>query len=274
MRRKKSKMKISEAIELLRLSGVENPRHDARALFAKFSGISPAELVFGDTASDRPELISAIERRAKREPLQYIMGEVDFYRESYKVTPDCLIPRQDTEILVDFAVHNIPEGKSFTDLCTGSGCVAISTLKNTDRTYATALDISEAALKVARENAERNGVLERINFVSADLFDYLPSGETFAVLSNPPYVCETAYASLEPEIYHEPKIAFVGGAVGTVFYEKILALYKNKVSKGGFFAFEIGYDQGEALCELAKKVGKTCEIIKDYSGLDRVAVIK
>lgn len=267
-------MKISEAIELLCAAGVENPRHDARQLFSKFGKVSSSELVFGDTESDSTELISAIKRRAKREPLQYIIGEVDFYRESYKVTPDCLIPRSDTEILVDFAVHNIPDGKKFIDLCTGSGCVAISTLKNTSATCAAALDISSSALAVARENAERNGVCDRIEFIHSDVFDYTPSDEFFAVLSNPPYVTEMAYASLQPEIYHEPKIAFVGGESGLVFYEKILSLYKDKISKSGFFAFEIGYDQADALRELARKNGMSSEIIKDYSGLDRVAVMK
>ncbi len=267
-------MKISEAIELLRSAGVENPSYDARALFARLGGISSAELVLGDTECNGEELLFAISRRAKREPLQYILGEVDFYRETYKVTPDCLIPRQDTEILVDFAVHNIPEGKRFFDLCTGSGCVTVSTLKNTRETAAIAIDVSDAALSVARENAERNGVSERVRFISANVLEYEPCDEVFAVLSNPPYVTESAYKALAEEIYHEPKIAFVGGESGLVFYEKILDLYKNKIAKGGFFAFEIGYDQGDALTALARSCGMAAEIIKDYSGLDRVAVIK
>jgi release factor glutamine methyltransferase len=267
-------MKISEAIELLRAAGVENPSYDARALFAKFGEKTSAELLLGDTECCGEEVVSAVARRAMREPLQYIIGEVDFYRETYKVTPDCLIPRQDTEILVDFAVHNIPTGKRFFDLCTGSGCVAVSTLKNTRETTAKAIDISSAALSVARENAERNGVFDRVDFIAADVFEYEPKDEVFAVLSNPPYVTENAYKALAAEIYHEPKIAFVGGASALVFYEKILASYKDKIEKGGFFAFEIGYDQGDALTDLAKRFGKTAQIIKDYSGLDRVAVIK
>ncbi len=267
-------MKISEAIELLKSAGVESPAYDTRALFSRLGKIPTSELVLGDTECENPELLSAISRRALREPLQYIIGEVDFYRESYRVTPDCLIPRSDTELLVDFAVHNIPAGKSFVDLCTGSGCVAVSTLKNTEKTYGAALDISSEALDLARENAERNGVLDRLKFVLADVLEYTPETEVFAVLSNPPYVTEGAYATLAPEIYHEPKIAFVGGESGLVFYERILSLYKSKVARGGFFAFEIGYDQGEALSELARKAGMSSEIIKDYSGLDRVAVIK
>ena len=154
-------MKLREAIEILKCAGVENPRYDARELFIRIGKMKAAELLSPDAECDSCELESAIERRRKREPLQYIIGEVDFYRESYKVTPDCLIPRQDTEILVDYAVKHIPEKATFLDLGTGSGCIAISTLKNTKKTKAFAVDISEAALNLARYNAEKNGVHER-----------------------------------------------------------------------------------------------------------------
>ena len=267
-------MTLGETIKILSDAGVDNPRYDARELFHRIGKMPISELISPLAECDSPELISAIERRKKREPLQYIIGEVDFYREVYKVTKDCLIPRQDTEILVDFAVKNIPAGKRFLDLCTGSGCIAISTLKNTKETHAAALDISESALLLAKHNAEKNGVSERIDFICADATENALDGEFFAILSNPPYVSESAYMSLEPEIYFEPKIAFVGGESGLDFYEKILSIYNDKISRGGFFAFEIGYDQGKALSELAALHGRECEIIKDYSGNDRVAVLK
>ena len=121
-------MKLSDAVKILTEAGVENPRHDAREIFMRIGGIPLSSLIAKDTEASLPEVNDAISRRAKREPLQYIIGEVDFYREKYKVTKDCLIPREDTEILVDFAVKNIPEGKRFLDLCTGSGCIAVSTV--------------------------------------------------------------------------------------------------------------------------------------------------
>lgn len=267
-------MKLSEAIEILRGAGVPNPVYDARELFERIGGIERSNLFFDDVECLSSNLASAVYRRAKREPLQYIIGEVDFYRETYKVTPDCLIPRQDTEILVDFAVKNIPRGKSFLDLCTGSGCVAISTLKNTEDTRATAIDISEKALSVARQNAMANGVFDRIDFILADALSKAPDTEFFAILSNPPYVSENTYKSLEKEIYYEPKIAFVGGDSGLVFYERILDIYRDRLVKGGFFAFEIGFDQAEALKELSRLHNMSCEIIKDYSQNGRVAIIK
>ena len=146
-------MTLKSAIELLKQAKIDSPEYDARELFKLFIPLPTLS-----SECDDPRLISMLERRADREPLQYIIGEVGFYREVYRVTPDCLIPRSDTEILVDYAVKNIPRGESFLDLCTGSGCVAISTLCNTRDTRAVAVDISDGALKVAKENAEKNCV--------------------------------------------------------------------------------------------------------------------
>ncbi len=267
-------MKLSEAVKILADAKVPSPRHDARELFMKVGGMSLTELISGDASCDLPELQAAIDRRKNREPLQYIIGSVDFYRESYEVCPDCLIPRQDTEILVDFAVNNIPSGKKFLDLCTGSGCVAISTLKNSENTTAVAVDISEGAISVAKRNAKKNGVSDRVEFLIGDVFNPPCKEKYFAILSNPPYVREEVYAELEPEIYFEPKIAFTAGDFGLEFYKKIITLYKKMLDPCGFFAFEIGYDQGESLKEIAKSNGMSCEIVKDYSDNDRVAVIR
>ena len=253
-------MKLREAIKILEGAGVPNPRYDARELFMRIGGLGRAELISGEASSESRELAAAIERRKAREPLQYIIGSVDFYRESYDVNPDCLIPRQDTEILVDYAVKKIPRGAKFLDLCTGSGCVA--------------LDISEGAIAIAKKNAEKNGVLQRVSFIKGDVFDYTDGEKYFAILSNPPYVREEVYAALEPEIYFEPKIAFTAEDEGLAFYKKILSSYKKMLDPCGFFAFEIGYDQGPALISIAKDNSMGCEIIKDYSENDRVAIIK
>lgn len=267
-------MKLSEAIDLLKNAGIENARGDARLLFEKIGGFSKSSLVGADPQSSDEDLVNAILRRAKREPLQYIVGECDFYRETYKISPDCLIPRQDTEILVDYAIKNIPSGERFIDICTGSGCVAISTLKNADKTSALAVDISLPALDIAKRNAEANGICKRIEFLSADVLTDKIEGEFFAVLSNPPYVTDSAYQKLEKEIYFEPKIAFVGGEDGLKFYKAITKKYKNSIAKNGFIAFEIGYDQAKAIANIAKEESMLCEIIKDFSGLDRVAVLR
>ena len=131
-----------------------------------------------------------------------------------------------------------------------------------------------AFYKLAKSNAQKNGVRDRIDFILKDVTESALEGEFFAILSNPPYVTDSAYESLEPEIYFEPKIAFLGGESGIIFYEKILELYNGKLAEGGFFAFEIGFDQADALRELADRYSMQAEIIKDYSGLDRVAVIR
>ena len=267
-------MKLNEAIALLSEAGIEDARAEARRLFLEICGIEHATLLTGNPESDDPILISAVRRRCERTPLQYILGEVEFYRESYKVSEDCLIPRSDTEILVDYAVKNLPRSARFLDLCTGSGCVAISTLKNTDQTVAVATDISAAALELAEENAKRNQVSDRLTAKLADALSTVEEGDFYAILSNPPYVTESAYENLEPEIYREPKIAFVGGADGMDFYRRIIPAYKDKIDKNGFMAFEIGYDQGQAISALAKEHSMSCEILKDLSSLDRVAILK
>ena len=266
-------MTLAEAIKMLKDAGVDSPEYDARELFRAFSGLSTG--IFTSTSkSDSEELVRAVQRRAEREPLQYIVGSVGFYREEYKVTPDCLIPRSDTEILVDYAVKHIKDGERFADLCSGSGCIGISTLKNTKNTHCDSFDISDGALALTRENAELNGVTDRITVTKKDLLKDEIAGEYFAILSNPPYIPRNVYEGLEKEIFSEPKIAFVGGDDGLIFYERLIPVCVNKLKDGGFIAFEIGYDQGDSLRELANKHGCTFELIKDYSGNDRVVVLR
>lgn len=266
-------MKLSEAVKLLCESGIENPKFDAKEIFMHFGKFTRLDLI-GDVDSTSEEIASAVRARAEHKPLQYILGEVGFFRETYKVNENCLIPRADTEILVEYAVKHLPRGAHFLDLCTGSGCVAISTLKNTENTTAVAVDISKAALSTAEENARLNGVFDRITLRAEDVLVSPLADECFAVLANPPYVSDTAYAGLMPEIYFEPKIAFVGKNNGLEFYERLTELYKNVISDNGFIAYEIGFDQADALINIAKKHGMRAEIIKDYSDNDRVCVLR
>ena len=268
-------MTLTEAARKLSECGIEDGRAEARLLFELVGKIPKRELVGAEVRCEGAELDEAIRRRCSREPLQYIVGSVGFFNESYEVSPDCLIPRADTEVLVDYAVKNIPEGKLFLDLCTGSGCVAISTLANTRGTRCAAYDISEAAIAVARKNAEKNGVSERLALRIADLTEgFSVSEKPFAILSNPPYVSEAAYRTLAPEIGFEPKIAFVGGEDGAKFYKILTPICKNTIEQDGFFAFEIGYDQGALMRSLAEEHSLSLEIIKDFSGNDRVAVFR
>ena len=268
-------MTLDEAIDILTKAGIDSASHDAEELFYEIAGFGRSTMyLMYRVESDYPKLIEAVERRAKHEPLQYIIGKAYFYREKYKVTPDCLIPRFDTEILVDYAVKNLKDGASFIDLCTGSGCIAVSVLANTKNTRAIATDISEETLTLAAENAEYNEVRDRIKFVKSDVMNEVTDGEFDAVLCNPPYVTDKAYTELSPEIYYEPKRAFVGGIDGGDFYRHITPIYKEKIKNGGFIAYEIGYDQAELLRSIAAECGMSCEIIKDYSSNDRVAILR
>ena len=268
-------MTYDEAVSLLSAAGIYSACDEAEELFCTFGGYgrSTFHLMYR-VESDSPRLIEAVHRRAKREPLQYILGRAYFYRECYKVTPDCLIPRFDTENLVDYVVKNLPDGGEFIDLCTGSGCIALSVLNNTKNTRAIALDISEGALSVARENAESLELCDRVEFIQGDALSQPVGGMIDALLSNPPYVTEEAYRTLDPEIYFEPEAAFVGGVDGGDFYRRITPMYKDRLKEGGFIAYEIGYDQEELIRAVAADNAMTCQIIKDLSGHPRVAVLK
>jgi release factor glutamine methyltransferase len=267
-------MKLTEAIKMLESAGIEDAAFEAREIFAVLGGV-PKYMLLGPLAeSDDSRVISAIERRVSREPLGYILGEVSLYRETYKVSPAVLIPRPDTETLIDFAVKNLGEGARFLDICTGSGCVAISTLKNTKATTALAIDISAEALAVAEENGRLNGVDQRLTLIKVDALTYSTDEQFDAILSNPPYIAENVYKGLQKEIFFEPRIAFVGGEDGADFYRALTKKYKNNLKMDGFIAYEIGYDQGEVLQAIAEENGMRCEIIKDLSGNDRVCVLK
>ena len=270
-------MRVREVIRACLDAGIENASYEVKCLYKKFGGIK-SSIIFGDEVSKSPELYYAIKRRLHREPFSYIMGDVGFYNECYITTPAVLVPRQDTEILVDYAVKNLRHGARFLDICTGSGCIAISVLNNTKETTALAIDISGDAIDVARKNRELNlgeGGESRLAFKEVDALTFECDEQFDAILSNPPYIAEDVYKGLEAEIFFEPRIAFVGGGEdGGDFYRDLTAKYKNNLSEGGFIAYEIGYDQGDLLCSIAEREGFSSEIIKDYSGNDRVAVLR
>lgn len=211
----------------------------------------------------------ALNRLEDGDPFAYVIGEWYFYSETYKVSPDCLIPRPDTEHIVDYLIKNLPENAVFADLCTGSGCIAISTLKHRPDVKAIAIDISEGALALAKENSALNGVSDRISFVKKDVLkgDCLSDMILDAISANPPYIPSGVIPTLSEQVRREPIIALDGGGDGLDFYRVIFDSYKRNVKSGGFIVCEIGYDQGEAAKELFG-----CKIYKDYGGNDRVAV--
>ena len=203
-------------------------------------------------------------------PEAYLTGKAYFYREEYIVRPGVLIPRPDTERVVEKLVELLPVGGHFTDLCCGSGCIGISALcERTDATAA-AYDISDIAIATSRENAEKNGVTERYTLKKGDIFA-LEIEETDIVVSNPPYIRREVIPTLDPSVKdHEPILALDGGMDGLDFYRAIL----DNFSPRECFIFEIGYDQGDDIRALAKERGLSCEVTRDYGGNDRVAVIR
>ena len=227
-----------------------------------------------------------IQRRSKREPIQYIIGEEEFRGLIFKVTRDVLIPRPETELLVEEAVKIIREQGSgangqgssvIVDLCAGSGCIAVSVAKEIEgcRVYAT--DISEKALSVAKENAERNGVENKITFLQGSFFEPLKNlgleEKIDIILSNPPYVSKRDMEKIQPEIKeYEPQIALYGGEDGLDSYRKIIPEAFAYLKKGGCLILEIGYGQAEAINELFAQYPAygEIEIIKDLSGIERV----
>ncbi len=260
--------------ERLREIGVEEAQTEADIILRECFGLNRQSIIQGSAELPDESFTELLRRRAEGEPLMYILGYTYFYRERYTVNPSVLIPRQDTELLVEYAVGHIPEGENILDLFTGSGCVGISALKNSSASFATLVDFSDGALSVAEENSVQNEVYSRVELIKCDLSRDLPKGRYFAILANPPYVSAASYGELDAGIYFEPKMAFLGGESGLDFYEILIPKLHSILKAGGFIAFEIGFDQGEALRSLGHKNGYNVEILKDFSGLDRVAVLK
>ena len=220
-------------------------------------------------------LEDAVKRRCGHYPLQYILGEWYFWRECYEVSEHCLVPRPDTEHLVEQAIKRLPQNANFLDLCTGSGCVAISTLCSRPDACATAVDLFPDTLALAERNAVKNGVRERFTPRLCDVLQGCEWEEAYdAILSNPPYIRAAAMADLSTEVKHEPAAALLGGEDGMDFYRAILEKWRKLLKKDGFFLFEIGYDQAEEIKLLASEQGLEATIFRDFGGNDRVALLK
>lgn len=212
--------------------------------------------------------LELVKLRAKHIPLQHITGTQEFMGLEFDVTPQVLIPRQDTEILVEEALK-ICDGKKVLDMCTGSGCIIISIARLGKPEMAAGADISTEALKVAAGNAARHKT--EIKFVQSDLFEKV-EGSYDIIVSNPPYIPTGEIEGLMPEVKdHEPVIALDGSMDGLYFYRRIACSLERHLNNNGSILFEIGYNQGEAVTEILKQEGFTDIIIKkDLSGLDRV----
>ena len=267
-------MKLSELRRRLSDAGIEDADVEARLLFSHATGQPAHRLIGGDPACDAPALEELLAKRLDRVPLAYLLGEVTFCRETYRVTPDVLIPRPDTEILVEEAIKRIPAGARFADLCCGSGCIGISVLANRPDLSCVSVDLSPAAVSLTRENAKRNGVSDRIAVLCADLFALPAELSGFgAFLCNPPYIVSGVIPTLSPEVLHEPREALDGGADGLAFYREIARRLPAILAPGGIALLEIGYDQADAVTGLFSACGAAPEIRRDYGGNPRLAIL-
>ncbi len=268
-------MTASELSRLLSDVSGESAEYEARLLISHFGHYTFSDILLKNPDICSKELNEAVKRKLNNEPLAYIFGETEFYGKKFLVSPDCLIPRADTEIIVEYAVKNLKRNAFFADLCTGSGCIAISILAHRPDCSAIACDISPKALALAEKNARLNNVKERIMFVERDILSDSALDYSFdAVISNPPYIKSDVLPSLPEDVKKEPSIALDGGEDGMTFYRRIVSLYSEALRHDGFFLFETGYDQKNDISNLASNNSFTCECLTDYGKNHRGAVLR
>lgn len=270
-------MKLEEALntgkEILQTAGIADYALDAWYLMEYVCKIDKSQYYLRSMEEMEPEKFQEYEvllrKRAEHIPLQYITGSQEFMGMEFKVNSHVLIPRQDTETLVEEALKVLEPGMKVLDLCTGSGCIIISLLKYKEGLIGMASDISKQALLVAKENAKKNQV--EAEFVSSDLFKSI-SGTFDMIISNPPYIPTEVITGLMPEVKNfEPMEALDGKEDGLHFYREIASEAGKFLNSNGYLYFEIGHDQGGRVAAIMENNGyRNVRVIKDLAGNDRV----
>ena len=262
--------KMNETAKTLASAGVFDPAFEAREIIREYAGASA--VMGGELAPEQVRSINvAVSRRVTGEPLQYIFGKWEFYGYPFYVGEGVLIPRPETELLVDIAVGRLKKGSTALDLCSGTGCIPISvSLKTGAQCYA--VELYGAAFSYLTRNIGLNGA--NVTAVQADARDgtLFPGVMFDMIISNPPYLTGTEMKSLMREVTHEPESALYGGEDGLDFYRAIIPAWAGRLKANGAMAVETGETQGAAVSEIMKKAGLTPETVKDYSGLDRVVI--
>jgi release factor glutamine methyltransferase len=276
-----------EATQVLRRAGVPEARREAASLLAHVVArdrtyiITHAEMAL--SSSDVRRFREYIERRAAGEPLQYITGHQEFFNLDFEVTPDVLIPRPETELLVEAALDLLGADASLTpqricDVGTGSGCIAVTLLHERPLAQAVGLDISASALRVALRNSMRHGVRERLALVASDCFAAMDerAARFTIIVSNPPYVAAEALAGLQREVReHEPHVALTPGPDGLEMIRRLLLDAPRFLDAGGHLLMEIGFDQHEAVeAMIDSQVWQLLDIHQDVQGIPRTVAMK
>lgn len=268
---------LKQATELLKSNNIQEAQLDAEILLCDILKISKSKLytLRKETISEEQykKYKDYLKRRIAREPVGYIVGNSEFMGLNFKVDSNVLIPRQETELIVENANKLIKKinAKKVLDLCTGSGCVAVSLAYYNDNVSVVASDVSEAALEVAKSNALINNVSEKIKFIKSDMFNNIIDEKFDIIISNPPYVKNDEYKGLEKEIFFEPKIAFLADDDGLTFYRIIAQKAKQYLNKKGMLLLELNSNIYSKVADLFNDFCSV-NILKDYSGLDRILI--
>ena len=268
---------LADGAKMLAQAGIDEAELDARYILEYITGLNSAQyFIHSEDIIEKnkaEEFFRLIERRSKRIPLSYVIGTRDFFGLTFKVDENVLIPEQETELLVEEVIKH-SEGKSVLDMCTGSGCIAISIALFGKPSKVAASDISEKALEVARENAKSLKAGE-ISFIQGDMFENV-TDKFDIIVSNPPYIETGEIDELMPEVRdYIPRLALDGDIDGLKFYRIISKEAVKKLNKNGRIFYEIGYNQSRAVAPILLENGFTdVKIMKDYSGLDRIVMAK
>lgn len=269
---------LNQAVIMLKNENIDAPKNKARMLLQATLKKSREYLMIYDNKEveniDRDRYIKNVKRLILGEPLQYITGIQEFMKLNFLVTKDVLIPRPDTEILVEEVIRKAENISNpvILDLCTGSGAIAVSLAKYIKNVHICAVDISSKALEIAKKNAELNGVKNNIEFIESNLFDKIKERKFDIIVSNPPYIETETIKTLSKDVQSEPKIALDGGKDGLNFYRKIADSGSKYLNRQGYICLEIGYNQRIAVRQILENKKRYVNIncIKDLCGNDRV----
>lgn len=265
---------LNQVLNILKSANVENAVFEANLIVRTVFDLSPIDIVLSYKNEAQSDLatrcLEYANRRAEGEPLQYILGVWEFMGLEFSVNPDVLIPRADTETLVETLLKH-RGGMNLLDICSGSGCIALSAAHYNKNIHAVGLDISTAAITLAEKNAEKLNLNDRVRFLQSDIMSDIPSGIFDVIVSNPPYIKHNLIDGLQNEVkLHEPHIALDGGADGLDFYRRIVDIAPRLLCEYGELYFEIGYDQADEVSHMMSSAFTDISVIKDLGGNDRV----
>ena len=277
-------MTVSYVFSVLksRLKDVDDGEIEARYILEKVSGLSYSEILYrgsdGISSEKYEEAMAMADRRLAGDPIQYILGSWDFMDFTFKVGEGVLIPRPETEILVEYIYEKIKDINEpvIYDLCSGSGCIGLSLKKLYNNAKVYLVEKSHKALSYLKDNClELCGDLENATVIQGDIlkaedFDCLPCADV--IVSNPPYIRSDEISTLQSEVLREPHMALDGGEDGLIFYRCLVSDWSKKLKNNGFMAFECGEDQAEDICELFEKIEFDSEIVNDYNNIQRIVI--